>query len=105
VVAGRYSEVSSATPAPSSRCSSTRACSAAAAGVASPMSAAPLAVASVVGAPTVALGWWVGAVHALLALSWTAYVLFLPTFVVQVGLPASIAIWIVLLDQALYAVD
>jgi len=68
------------------------------------MSAAPPAVAAVVGAPTVALGWWVGAVHALLALSWTAYVLFLPTFVVQVGLPASVVIWIVLLDQALFVV-
>ena len=54
--------------------------------------------------PTVALGWWVGAVHALLALSWTAYVLFLPSFAAQVGLPASIVIWIVLLDQALFVV-
>ena len=49
-------------------------------------------------------GWWVGAVHALLALSWTAYVLFLPTFVARVGLPASLVVWIVLLDQALFTV-
>ncbi len=52
----------------------------------------------------VPFGWWVGLVHALLALSWTAYVLFLPSFVARVGLPASIVIWIVLLDQALFAV-
>jgi hypothetical protein len=51
-----------------------------------------------------AFGWWVGAVHALLALSWTAYVLFLPSFVAQVGLPASLVVWIVLLDQALFTV-
>lgn len=50
----------------------------------------------------VPFGWWVGAVHALLALSWTAYVLFLPSFVAWVGLPAPIVIWIVLLDQALF---
>jgi hypothetical protein len=61
----------------------------------------PGAAAAPIGA---SFGWWVGAVHALLALSWTAYVLFLPSFVTRVGLPASIVIWIVLLDQALFAV-
>lgn len=49
-------------------------------------------------------GWWVGAVHALLALSWTAYLLFLPTFFKSVGLPASLVVWVVLLDQALFTV-
>ena len=65
------------------------------------MTMTPGAAAAPIGA---SFGWWVGAVHALLALSWTAYVLFLPSFVTRVGLPASIVIWIVLLDQALFAV-
>ncbi|MGJ7493777.1 hypothetical protein ACSFA8_01780 [Variovorax sp. RT4R15] len=55
--------------------------------------------------PSPYLGWWVGLVHALLALSWTLYVLFLPGLVASVGLPRTSVIWILVLDQALFAVS
>jgi len=55
-------------------------------------------------APSVRLGWWVGLVHALFLVSWTLYVLFLPSFVARVGLPPAGVIWILVLDQAIFSV-
>jgi hypothetical protein len=60
---------------------------------------------SVIPTPSARLGWWVGIVHALLLLSWTLYVLFLPGLVASVGLPRSSVIWILVLDQAIFSVS
>lgn len=51
-----------------------------------------------------ALGLGAAAAQFALALSWTVYVVFLPTLAVQAGLPAAAVIWLLVVDQAVFLV-
>jgi hypothetical protein len=55
-------------------------------------------------APPRALGLSAAAAQLALALSWTVYVVFLPTLAVQAGLPAQAVIWLLVVDQAVFLV-
>jgi Na+/melibiose symporter-like transporter len=52
--------------------------------------------------PPLALGLTVAAAQLALALSWTVYVVFLPSLAQQAGLPASAVILLLMLDQFLF---
>ena len=47
---------------------------------------------------------WVGTVQAVLVLTWTGYVLFLPVLAKQGGIPAHWVVWILVTDQAVFVV-
>lgn len=53
--------------------------------------------------PPLALGLTVAAAQLALVMSWTVYVVFLPTLALQAGLPPSTVILLLLLDQLVFA--
>ena len=50
------------------------------------------------------LGTWAALVQCLLALSWTVYVVFLPGLLTAVGIEKKWVIWVLIADQAVFAV-
>jgi hypothetical protein len=51
-----------------------------------------------------ALGLAVAAAQLMLALSWTVYVVFLPALAAQAGLPPSLVLWLLVVDQLVFMV-
>ena len=51
------------------------------------------------------LSAWIAALQCLLALSWTMYVLFLPPLLDRAGIPRAWLVWILILDQAVFALS
>ncbi|MEY3252342.1 MAG: hypothetical protein RL227_1315 [Pseudomonadota bacterium] len=51
-----------------------------------------------------ALGLAVAAAQLMLALSWTVYVVFLPALAAQAGLPTSLVLWLLVVDQIVFMV-
>jgi hypothetical protein len=56
------------------------------------------------GTPPRAIGLAVAAAQLALALSWTVYVVFLPTLAAQAGLPPQAVLWLLIADQAVFLV-